>query len=763
MVIQGGPTVRLLPPAGQNLARTVLELRRQNIVMRGQNMQAAAAGLQAKAQQQRLAQRAREFDENVALAREAQEFNFNLAEQQDARAQEELDFQIKIDEQREKRIRSQFETTFQEGQVRFDIGERRKEEETRIRRIRDSLDLITKHGGFFYDFSKPGNPVTVRPGAADLIGKITESTGISVAQFMQSAFPEAARTAKLRTLSDQMAEFRRDQAEKGVQLTEAQTKNLESLASTRQVGGAAGRRLTAPQQQEREVIRFNLQQGAKEAASLRGDIQDSEDELRELALELSSEQDQLAAAQTDERKRAIQLTIDNAQRRINAERGRLNALNTRMQELGRGQATALQRLGGLAAVERGEITAAQAEQLQLPGTLEQVGRGDPDTASANVLQGVIQEQRAEFQKAFIRNQIKTLNEKFKKAKEGGFDIDSEDAKPIKEEFDRQGVNLKLQESEQDQIINRVKRERLQTIDRMDAGMALQYFMTTRQELNEMNQRIAETDESLDIIGNKDPERREIFESRKATDQKFANALKEDNLRSLSRIRRLAEDANNLGVASITLPTLFQGRQPEEVQTAANQARIVYEPVLAEFFGKDIPRRSKQGFLFRETRRRSEIRNDGRNVLDRFVNGEVYTVAKEAKRLIKAGASPTAGAGFAFSPFRFPILRDSPTELRNIFSRMDGNFRQRITEQDASKSEIISVAKNAIEEQIAANAYRAETLPAVAAALLANGVAPERVERELADFDFFGLIKRPTVAVGFVAAPFAVVGGRTLEF
>ena len=259
MVTRGGPTVQLLRPAGGRVADVGLELRRQNLARRQQNIQADLAEMRADIDRDRLRESARQFDINQLFRREALEIESALSGRRlqisaGQLALGEQRFELTMEQAIQQETRAQQAQGLQERQ--FDerlratrVRERREGEQ--IRRGRESLDAkdfradIEFIGKNLLRFDPETRQISLPEGLQPLVERIIERARergieLTIPQLIEASSPVASQIGRQRVQQEA-----RNQLSQG--LSRAQIRNLNAAAQQKLEGGPGDRRQVATQ------------------------------------------------------------------------------------------------------------------------------------------------------------------------------------------------------------------------------------------------------------------------------------------------------------------------------------------------------------------------------------------------------------------------------------------------------------------------------------------------------------------------------------
>lgn len=736
MVTRGGPTVQLLPAAGQRVAPVALQLRQQNLQRRQQNIQANLGELRAEIQREQLQEQARQFDVDQIRRRETLLIESALSGRRLTISEAGVQLQGRrqaFEEQRFVRGEQRAERDFALGERSFTEQIRRQQ---RIEGIQDASieerreSLFEKEfrsdlkflGENLLRFDPDTKEVTLPDGlkvfVERMISRAQESgLDITIPQLIEAATPQVAQAARQRISAEGARNLQG-------RFVEAQIGNLDALAASRTPGA----------QQFGKVQAVQFQQASRRIDDLRKlgrdlpfDIQSAEEELIKAQIDLTniSQDDETLAPQ-----RALQEQLVASRQRA------LVGLQAQAQSLP-GQIQQLQ------AQQQGLIAPGPIGGAPAPGRV--TGLVQPGQVPANTVASAVV-RLSDFSTALERtNQdLKFTDEEIAKRK-----------KVVAPE-DREQHDLVMEKS---QSVRRFREataeENLRTAEQqITTGIAnLPTFADAFRNAVVLNKQVSDLEDVLNknrrilersgLTGDQqvDAERQISIQQRQLGNARQFQIILRNKLDEFSEFKSDLVRAADIGrqfIGDASRPEM-RGLTNRLFDRALPQLSLIYGKVNGTFQsesekatrGQGVSIEMRNGSFYNQLKAiRSQVGREAAD-LGREVVGENPEdfISDQTMRRFQGG---TVGA----FPTTVPdaLLQTTRSTFNDFFERVTFRGQIRKNRRDISRTLSLSLG------ELQANAkLRPENMPGVAAAMIAFGFSDQEIIDTLKPFDLFNLV------------------------
>ena len=641
MVTRGAPTVQLLRPAGGRVADVALELRRQNLARRQQNIQADLAEMRGEIDRDRLQESARQFDVNQLFRREALEIESALSGRRlqisaGQLALGEQRFELTMEQAISQEDRAQRAQNLQEN--RFDeqlratrVAEQRQEQQ--IRRGRESLDAkdfradIEFIGKNLLRFDPETRQITLPEGLQPLVQKIIDRARergmtLTIPQLIEAASPVASQIGRQRVQQES-----RNQLAQG--LGRAQIRNLNAAAAEKLGGGGRAQRQTAAQERR---IGQQIQRGAGQLEKTRNEIgslsikllddegrlEDANEKLRIAQGPLNTE---LAKGEKADQNliQTLSVPVAAAQRDVEREQ---SAINLRKESIERTK----EKLGRIGAGLRDSQSQLRALRTQALGLGEfQPTRipAAPGAQRSQIVSGIISGNRSRQEIDFLEKGLENLETSSTKM-DAVTNPEDREFRKLAEDKSRSRIRARLKTIKNEQF----DREQAITtgIANMGFPQAFTEMVMVNKQIEDLSKQISS---ALNLIDSGDISGEEL----KNTRLQLASALQigdqafRHRLQLGQKLADLSEERGNLNrLSQLSIRNIGDASLPENT-IAVQQVSRRAEVELIDLYGRG-PVTPKTGVDTRLPDERNltpgEEARKGRQFLASFRNGPYYS-------------------------------------------------------------------------------------------------------------------------------------------
>ncbi len=796
MVTQGGPTVQLLRPAGGRVADVALELRRQNLARRQQNIQADLAEMRGEIDRDRLRESARQFDINQLFRREALEIESALSGRQlqvsagqlqlgRQRFEQSVEQSIR-QENRAQQAQNRQERTFDEQLRATRVAEQRQGEQ--IRRGRESLDVkdfradIKFIGENLLRFDPETRQVSLPEGLQPLVQRVIErarerGVNLTIPQLIEAASPVASQQGRQRVQQEARAQLSN-------RLVGAQTRNLNAAAFQKATGGTGAARQVQAQVKSLEQ---ETRRGEQRRQKIGSDIQrlefsriEDQRKLDNALLRLAPIEVRLKKAIEDENQEEIQKQEALAAKERNSVRefqGKIQLGDLKIKQL-ESEATQIQTQRRENVLRRRAIGAGvtrtiggRQERFQ-PTRVTLV----PGAERSQIISTIIAGNQARQQVEFWKQGLEKLDKFSRKADE----VTEPDDRVFRKRLeDRRRSQYHEQLSIATQNQSDDERRRTTLIANMPPRVALNEAIVLKKQIEDLREQQRSIG-SLIISGNITGPELERNEQQLLNVSRIMNQATQSRFQLQAKLGDLSQQKGNLSrLSQLSISQIGDASTPEN-SVAVRQVGSRANNELTSLYGKTLPR-PQTGVDTRLPDERNltpaEENRRGQQFLSSVRDGSYYrkvrnVLDKSAQKIIRAkGAiSPPFAirAFFAESTSDLPGAKEASVEIMfasaNLILRQPKEFRV-LEESEApdgvfippglrgTLSDLVALSgagekskdqfKRELQQDMrltsANGTFNPERIPAIKTMMILRGFEEDEIEDILRPFDYFDLM------------------------